>query len=475
MLLVAENRFCVPLLLAGLLVLSVLLHFAWFTYPMTVVLDEVHYGRFAMAAMRHEFFFDIHPPLGKLLYWTTGVMAGLDPSFTFPGNQVPLPDASYLALRALPRLVGTFFPLLMFGVARELGMSVRAALMVALLVMFENATELISQFVLIDIFLLAFGFTAVWAYLRYKNTARIPWLFLAGIAAGCAISTKWTGLTFCVLMGCLELIHFIRNRSWLGLCALLVLGILPLIVYVATFAMQFALVTQYSAAAQTFSPGFRASLSGSPEQISNIASNGVKVAPTSFVERFVELNQSMFESAHQIQTEHPYSSKWYSWPFMTRGLDFWADAQSEPEAGVTSGTINRFAHIMLLGNPIVWWVSTYAILLLLINLPPQLLKWLSRGEPPEPNTLFLCAAYVLNLLPFVGIARVMFLYHYLSALMFAVLALCWQLDRAQRYRWLMPALLAAAITAFIFFAPFTYGLHLSKSGLDAHFWLDSWR
>jgi dolichyl-phosphate-mannose--protein O-mannosyl transferase len=39
----------------------------------------------------------------------------------------------------------------------------------------------------------------------------------------------------------------------------------------------------------------------------------------------------------------------------------------------------------------------------------------------------------------------------------------------------MPALLAAAIMGFIFFAPFTYGLHLSKSGLDAHFWLDSWR
>ena len=273
----AENRLCVPWLLAGLLVLSALLHFAWFTYPMTVVLDEVHYGRFAMAAMRHEFFFDIHPPLGKLLYWATGVLAGLDPSFTFPGNQVPLPDASYLALRVLPRLVGTFFPLLMFGVARELGMSVHAALMVALLVVFENATELISQFVFIDIFLLAFGFTAVWAYLRYKNTARIQWLFLAGIAAGCAIATKWTGLSFCVLVGCMELIRFIRHRSWLGLWALLVLGILPFIIYVATFAAQFALLTQYSAAAQTFSPGFRATLAGSPEHISNIGSTAVLI------------------------------------------------------------------------------------------------------------------------------------------------------------------------------------------------------
>jgi dolichyl-phosphate-mannose--protein O-mannosyl transferase len=141
---------------------------------------------------------------------------------------------------------------------------------------------------------------------------------------------------------------------------------------------------------------------------------------------------------------------------------------------VAPGTMNRFAHIMLIGNPVVWWASTYAILLLLINLPPQLLAWVTRRTRPESMTLFLCGAYALNLLPFMGIARVMFLYHYMSALMFAVLALCWQLDRASDRRWLMPMLLAGAVAAFIFFAPLTYGLHLSQSASDARFWVESW-
>lgn len=465
----------VMLALAGVLAISALLHFAWFFYPMTVVLDEVHYGRFAMASLRHEYFFDLHPPLGKLMYWAVGAMTGLDPAFTFPGNQLPLPDSSYLVLRALPRLVGTAFPLVMFGVAREVGMSMRAALLVALLVVFENATQLLSQFVFIDIFLLFFGFSSVWAYLRYRRTQAWQMLVLASVASGCAIATKWTGLSFVALIGCMELFSFMKRPRWVAVRAMMVIGVVPVLVYVGTFALLFAVITQYSDAAAPMSPGFRAALVGSPEQVANVSAGGPRVEPASFLARFLELNRSMFEASHHMQSEHPYGTKWYNWPFMSRGLDFWADYRSVPEDGVAPGTMNRFARIMLLGNPVVWWASTFAIFLLLINLPAQLLAWATRRSLPDGTILFLCGAYALNMLPFMGIARVMFLYHYMSALMFAVLALCWQLDRARDRRWLMPTLLAAAVAAFMFFAPLTYGLHLSQAASDARFWFESWR
>jgi dolichyl-phosphate-mannose--protein O-mannosyl transferase len=381
---------------------------------------------------------------------------------------LPLPDASYTELRILPRLAGSVFPLVMFGLARELGMSVRAALLVALLVIFENATQLLSMFVFIDIFVLLFGFSTLWFYLRFRRTERWGWLTLAALSAGCVISTKWTGLSFVAIAGCLELIRFLRRPQWSSVGAMAMLAAVPVAVYLGCFALQFAVIDRYTAEAATMTPGFKAALRGSHEQIAGLE-------PAGFMSRFKELNIAMFGASHYMQAVHAYGTKWYSWPFMTRGLLYWIDDQHVPEAGVDPGSNNRFARIVLLGNPVVWWASTYAILLLLINLPPRLLAWWTEGKAVAHNDLLLSAAYCLNFLPFAGIARVMFLYHYMAAFMFAILALCWQLDRSVHRRWLMPVLLAAVIAAFIFFAPLTYGLHLSEGGLTARYWFESWR
>jgi dolichyl-phosphate-mannose--protein O-mannosyl transferase len=249
---------------------------------------------------------------------------------------------------------------------------------------------------------------------------------------------------------------------------MVMLASVPVLIYLGSFALQFAVIDRYTAEAATMTPGFKAALLGSPERMAG-------VEPAGFMSRVQELNAAMFNASRFMQAVHPYGTHWYSWPFMTRGLLYWIDDRRAPEAGVDTGVSNRFARIMLLGNPVVWWASTYAMLLLLVNLPPQLLAWRSQGKAPAGNALLLGAAYCLNLLPFAGIARVMFLYHYMVALMFAILALCWQLDRSAHRAWLMPALLAGALAAYLYFAPLTYGLHLSEPGLAARFWFDSWR
>ncbi len=93
----------------------------------------------------------------------------------------------------------------------------------------------------------------------------------------------------------------------------------------------------------------------------------------------------------------------------------------------------------------------------------------------------------MNFVPFIGVTRVMFLYHYFFALIFslAFVILLWDdlvTDRKTGHRLtnhtdqaIYHAVLAAIILGFLFFAPLTYGTPLTPAELQAHMWLPSWR
>ena len=178
------------------------------------------------------------------------------------------------------------------------------------------------------------------------------------------------------------------------------------------------------------------------------------------VKKFVELNIQMYQSNQRLTATHPYGSSWYSWPFMTRPIFYWVSGDSK---------------IYLLGNPIIWWSSTIAVAigiwLTAYSLWPKR-KLLTISCPP---LAILLGGYALNLLPFIGIKRVMFLYHYLTGLLFAILILVYLIEKSEHARKIFIVLTIASVVAFIYFAPLTYGLPLSSKAYDARVWLNTWR
>jgi dolichyl-phosphate-mannose-protein mannosyltransferase len=428
--------------LIALLALSLVVHFAWFGHPNTTVFDEVHFGKFISAYFTHEYYFDIHPPLGKLILAGWGKLWGFRPGFSFAQIGDVFPDRTYLALRFLPTLAGVLLPLVIYGLARQLKMSRAASLFAGALIALDNALLVQSRLILLDSFLLLFGFSAVYCYLRWRSSSSTNyWLLVAsGILGGMAMSIKWTGATFLALIVILEALRLWHDRHHVAirrsaLAPLAALVAIPFLIYYAAFAAHFALLTKPGPGDAFMSPQFRQ-------------------GELSTAEKFTELNAQMYDSNQRLTATHPYSSKWYTWPFMVRPIFYWVKDSSR---------------IYLLGNPVVWWGSTIALAVALVEL-------LAAGIRRANRTLIIMiGAWAMNLLPFIGISRVMFLYHYFTALIWAVLIMAYEVDRTRRPQRAALGLIALALTAFLFFAPLSYGLPLSPSAYRARVWLSSWQ
>src|SRR3989344_1934712 len=145
----------------ALLAISALTHFVFFGHPDETVFDEVHFGKFISAYYTHEYYFDIHPPLGKLVLAGFGKLFDFKPEFSFAEIGEKFPDNKYMALRFLPILAGTLLPLVIFLLLLELNVSRMAAFFGGLFISIVNALITQSHYILLDSFLLLFGFTSI--------------------------------------------------------------------------------------------------------------------------------------------------------------------------------------------------------------------------------------------------------------------------------------------------------------------------
>jgi len=72
----------------------------------------VHFGGFASNYLRREYFFDVHPPLGKMMIAALGYFMGYEGNFTFGniGLSYVGSTAPYVAMRTMMVLVSLARP-----------------------------------------------------------------------------------------------------------------------------------------------------------------------------------------------------------------------------------------------------------------------------------------------------------------------------------------------------------------------------
>jgi len=428
----------IPLVILGI---SFLTHFIALGHPASVVFDEVFYGRFMSDYWQNIHFFDQHPPFFKLLMTGIGYLSGASRHFadwTSIGN--PVPD-EIIILRIIPLVAGTLLPLVIYALCRRLDFSKAASVVAGLLVCLETSLLIQSRFILPDVVMLLTGFASILLYMEWlRSETRHPrWFLIASILCMAAtVSTKWTGLAFLLVIFAMEAYRrpsFKRFAAFVGAY----LGII-FIFYALLFAIHFSLIKN---------PG-----QGDAFMTAEFQSKG-------FAGKFIELNHVMFAVNHAMTATHSYSSKWYTWPLMQRTVFYWESPRVEGKPS---------SYLYYFGNPVIYWLGTLAVCCMLLQV---LVK-----RRLNKVSFFILLGFLVNLLPFAFIGRVMFLYHYEAALIFSIIALVYLLEqiKAEKKRIAVAtAIVALALAAFAYWSPLIYGTPLTEKGLANRMWMPTWR
>lgn len=423
-------------LLLILFALALLTRFLFLSYPAEVVFDEVHFGKFVSAYFTHQYYFDIHPPLGKLMIAGFANLFGFNPEIGFEKIGEAANSHALLILRFLPALFGVLFILVVYQIVIALGGSKKAAFLAGLLIVFDNAFLVESKFILVDNFLFFFGFSSILVYLLSQNQEnrikKYLFYFSSMILAGLAFSIKWTGLSFLGIIFSLSFINFLRSISLKRLFKLLVEVIISIILFIFTYSLFFI-------------PHFKIlSLSGpgdafmSQDFQKTLIKEGQEQGYLSFGSKFIELNQKMYSYNTGLTKGHTDSSKWYQWPLMRKPVWYWEKKD-----------IETAANIYLMGNPLIWLSGLLAVF------------WgIYRFFKTRNKAYFvLLLGYFANLLPYVFVTRAAFIYHYLPSLTFAIILLALWINKTKKEFYL--SYLITAFLIFLIISPISYGAVLS--------------
>ncbi|MFH1956431.1 MAG: phospholipid carrier-dependent glycosyltransferase [Patescibacteria group bacterium] len=427
-----------------LLGLALLTRFFYFNFPPEVVFDEVHFGSFIRSYFTHENYFDIHPPLGKLIIAGFAKISRANLSedgFKNIGHEYNKKDL--FAMRFLPALMSVLFVLIIYFLTLKLTGAKTAAFVAAFMVLFDNALIVHSRFVLLDIFLLSFGFLAFYFLLAQEEKSfdklRIrKWLFiiLSGLFLGMCYSIKWTGLSAVLLCGLIMIYQLYKNKKCkeFFIKTAAVFG-LSLLVYILIFAIHFQLLNKSGYGDNYLSPEFK---------------------NKNFIGKLIETNEKMYQYNAGISSEHPFASAWKQWPFGEKAIFYWMKSTDNP---------NKNLDIWLKGHTAIWWLSIFAVLIsALIFFSKIILK--NTKNFNFPVLIFLTAGWLVNFLPFVFINRPLFLYSYFTALVFSIILFAYlftfflnQFKLSPKNKKIIIAVLCALIVlAYLTNFNITYGL-----------------
>jgi len=365
----------------------------------------------------------VHPPLGKWL-----IAAGIK---VFGHNEI--------GWRVAGAIAGTLTILLLYLLARKILRSTLGASLASGLLAIDLLAFVQSRVSMLDVFVPLFG-VATFLFLAYdrdrlaapavKRAYWRPWSLAAGVAAGAAVATKWSGLFFLVAAIAITAVWEVAARRRLGRerpwgRALAEEG--PTIV--AWFLVVPALI--YGA---TYIGRVDGSVFALPW------------ADNSWFHNLFDEQWRALEYHRLLEARHPYESPPWSWILLKRPVAYYV-APDSPEGFIGS--------ITALGSPLVWWSSIPALVF-------TMWAWMKRRDFLRPEGLIL-AGVAFTYLPWLllsGDRSAVFIFYLLPVVPFMCLTLAYcfvSLGRSIEARGAAAVFMAGAVGLFVFYYPLLVG------------------
>ena len=439
-------------------------------WPDYETFDEVHFGGFTNGYINQEYFFDIHPPLAKLLIAFVSYLSGYKGNIDFESlySKKYFDEKSkeilidYITLRLAPQIFSSFVPAIIYITMRILHFSIISSITSSSLLLFETSIICEGKFILTDgilHFFVSLHLLSLFYACQYPSVLS---LIIDGVTLGLACSCKSTAWGLTIVDGFVHTYFIIRkyqkiikkstslgfnehnqaqkiyskvNLSYFTADILfdiitrgsLLIFLLSFIYYIS-FVIHIS-VLRYDGPGSVF---LEKSIKKTLLHSKNLDNNSTflvepltnrNTGPSIFY-RILYLNIEMQVSNMRIKAFHPWQSEPSDWPLLTSSYVAFINLDDDRE-------------INCIGNAFVYYISFFSILFIIVYYMVTslslLYNFLFNHKKNSTNFLswrlfFIVFGYMVSYLPFFLVPRCMFLYHYQIPLIFACMAVGCVLD-----------------------------------------------
>lgn len=388
-----------------------------FSYLNSTYFDEIYHARTAWEHIQGVWPYEItHPPLGKILIGAGIRLFGMNP-FGW-------------------RFIGTLFGVLMLPLLylflKNMTGSTRVTACITAVFAFDFMHFVQTRISTIDTYsvffiLLMYYFLYRYYVLPWDAPVKkcLPWLFLSGLCFGLGAASKWTvvfGGIGLALLWCVRQGTVLRWRHIHGLRGSLTEYFVPTVLWCVLFFVLIPVVVYCLA----YIPYARA--------------KDTSLFSLDYLRIVWDNAQYMLNYHGKLQATHPYQSTWVQWIFDIRPILYYLEYMD-------GGMRSAFAAF---GNPLFWWTGLGAVVCLGIKAV--------RGDRLALVPLL---GWLACLVPWIGVPRCAFIYHYFPCTPFLALSLgrlgADLEKRRPRERWSL-ALALGCLLLFALFYPVLSGM-----------------